>query len=97
VIEFGGHTAFKPYPKSTAGRRTVPLPAWLVTTRRDHLDRYPLGAGDLIFPNQVGAAHRRTLFRSRIWRPSLVRAGLLGSIAAQGASFATCTDAVRRV
>ena len=93
VIEVGGHTSFKPYPKSTAGRRTVPLPAWLVMLLRDHLDRYPLGAGDLIFTNQVGAAHRRTLFRSRIWRPSLVRAGLLGSVTADGEQYvASWTD-----
>jgi integrase len=39
VIEVAGHTSFKPYPKSTAGRRTVPLPGWLVTILRAHLDR----------------------------------------------------------
>jgi hypothetical protein len=27
---------------------------------------------------------RRTLFRSRVWRPTLVRAGLLGTITALG-------------
>lgn len=31
-------------------------------------------------PNGAGGAHRRTLFRTRQWRPSLVRAGLLGSV-----------------
>jgi integrase len=97
VIEVSGHTSFKPYPKSTAGRRTVPLPAWLVTILRDHLDRYPRGAGDLIFANQVGAAHRRTLFRSRVWRPSLVRAGLLGLVTRDGEAFvANWTDGSRR-
>jgi integrase len=80
VIEVSGHASFKPYPKSTAGRRTVPLPGWLVTILRAHLDRYPLGEADLIFANEVGGALRRTLFRSRVWRPALVRAGLLGSI-----------------
>jgi hypothetical protein len=84
VIEVAGHTSFKPYPKSTAGRRTVPLPGWLVTILRAHLDRYPLGEADLIFANEVGGALRRTLFRSRIWRPSLVRAGLLGTVVPDG-------------
>jgi integrase len=84
VIEVGGHTSFKPYPKSTAGRRTVPVPSWLVDILRVHLDRYPLGEADLIFANEVGGALRRTLFRSRIWRPALVRAGLLGSVAPDG-------------
>jgi integrase len=94
VIEVGGHTSFKPYPKSTAGRRTVPLPAWLVVVLRGHLDRNPLGSGDLIFSNRAGGAHRRTLFRSRIWRPSLVRAGLLGSVEPDGRAFvATWSDA----
>jgi integrase len=87
VIEVAGHTSFKPFPKSTAGRRTVPLPTWLVTILRGHLDAYPLGGGDLIFANRVGGAHRRTLFRSRIWRPSLVRAGLLGSIGSEPNGF----------
>jgi integrase len=82
VIEVAGHTSFKPYPKSAAGRRTVPIPAWLIEILRRHLTCYPLGAGDLIFANEVGGALRRTLFRSRVWRPSLVRAGQLGSITA---------------
>jgi len=33
-----------------------------------------------VFTNQAGGPMRRTLFRSRVWRPSLVRAGLLGRI-----------------
>jgi hypothetical protein len=46
------------------------------------LAHYPLGEADLIFPNEIGEALRRTLFRSRVWLPSLVRAGLLGSVTA---------------
>jgi len=87
VIEVSGRTSFKRYPKSAAGVRTVPVPAWLVTILRGHLDRYSLGEGDLIFANEVGGALRRTLFRSRIWRPSLVRAGLLGSVTPEGPKF----------
>jgi len=33
-----------------------------------------------VFPNAVGKPLRRTLFRSRLWRPALVRAGLLGEV-----------------
>ncbi|MFP5072835.1 tyrosine-type recombinase/integrase [Pseudonocardia nantongensis] len=47
---------------------------------RDHVACYGLGERGLVFPNAVGKPLRRTLFRSRIWRPSLVRAGLLGSV-----------------
>lgn len=87
VIEVSGHTSFKPYPKSTAGRRTVPLPGWLVALLREHTSRYPLGEGDLIFANEVGGAQRRTLFRTRVWRPALVRAGLLGSLVPDGSGY----------
>jgi integrase len=80
VTEVAGHTEFKPFPKSATGRRTVPLPPWLVVLIRQHLDRWPTGAYEPIFANEVGAPLRRTLFRTRIWRPSLVRAGMLGAV-----------------
>jgi integrase len=80
VTEVAGHTAFKPFPKSRAGRRTVPIPAWLVTILQEHRERYSLGEADLIFSNEIGGAVRRTLFRTRVWRPSLARAGLLGRL-----------------
>jgi integrase len=67
VIEVSGHTAFKPYPKSSAGSRTVPMPHWLLHLIRSHLGTYPPGVEDLIFPNSVGKPLRRTLFRSRVW------------------------------
>ncbi len=38
VVEVNGHTAFKLYPKSGAGRRTVPLPDWLLTMLRTPCD-----------------------------------------------------------
>ena len=80
VVEVAGHTQFKGYPKSTAGRRTIPLPGWLVEILRAHVELYGYGEADLLFANGVGGTHRRTLFRARQWRPSLVRAGLLGSL-----------------
>ena len=87
VIEVAGHTSFKPFPKSAAGRRTVPLPPWLVTAIREHTERWPSASNEPIFSNEVGAPLRRTLFRSRIWRPSLVRAGMLGAVVAVGEAF----------
>lgn len=90
VIEVNGNTSMKPFPKSSAGRRTIPLPAWVVTLLREHLDAYPLGEGGLVFANEVGGALRRSLFRTRIWRPSLVRAGMLGAVTAEGDEFAAC-------
>lgn len=80
VVEVAGHTSFKPFPKSAAGRRTVPMPSWLVPVIREHRRLWPTQSDAPIFANEVGAPLRRTLFRSRIWRPSLVRAGLLGAV-----------------
>lgn len=33
-----------------------------------------------MFGNSLGKPLRRTLFRVRVWRPALVRAGLLGEL-----------------
>jgi integrase len=80
VVEVSGHTTFKPFPKSKAGRRTIPLPTWLLPVLRVHLACWPGTDLGPIFANEVGAPLRRTLFRTRIWRPSLVRARLLGAV-----------------
>ncbi len=80
VIEVAGRISFKPYPKSGAGRREIPLPAWLLPILREHTTRYAAGRNGLIFTNTAGGPVSRTAFRARIWRPSLVRAGLLGEI-----------------
>lgn len=94
VVEVGGQTWFKPFPKTSAGRRTVPLPPWLTGIIRGHLNQWPPMDEELVFANMAGKPLRRTLFRSRVWKPSLVRAGLLGSIAtASGAFRAQWVDA----
>jgi integrase len=87
VVEVAGHTSFKPFPKSAAGRRTIPLPGWLVEIIREHLSQWPTDAAAPVFANEVGGPLRRTLFRSRIWRPALVRAGMLGSVTAVVGGF----------
>lgn len=54
VVEVAGNTAFKPFPKSRAGRRTVPLPGWAVTVLREHMEAYPPDDGvGLIFANEA--------------------------------------------
>lgn len=80
AVEVSGHVTDKPYPKSRAGRRLVPLPEFVVTLLTEHQHRYPPGAAGLVFTSRSGAAVRRTTFRAKIWRPSLVRAGLLGKV-----------------
>jgi hypothetical protein len=83
VIEVSGTSRSSRSPKSRAGRRTVrSLLGWSII--REHLREWPALAGEPVFANEVGAPLRRTLFRSRIWRPSLVRAGLLGAVVTAG-------------
>src|SRR5882757_9156727 len=93
VVEVSGNTSFKPFPKSAAGRRQVPLPSWLVVIIREHLERWPTEKNAPVFANEVGAPLRRTLFRARIWRPSLVRAGLLGRVEGGGPFVGHWSDA----
>ncbi|MEV6274454.1 tyrosine-type recombinase/integrase [Nocardia sp. NPDC051832] len=80
VTEVAGHCEFKPFPKTQAGRREIPIPKWLGAQLDDHIREHGTGHNGLIFTNEAGGALRRTLFRSRVWRPSLVRAGLLGEV-----------------
>jgi integrase len=84
AVEVSGRVTDKAYPKSRAGRRIVPLPAFVVELLTEHKKRYPPGAGGLAFTSRSGAAVRRTTFRAKVWRPSLARAGLLGKIVEVG-------------
>ncbi|MFD3510889.1 tyrosine-type recombinase/integrase [Nocardia sp. NPDC058666] len=87
VTEVAGHVEFKAFPKSRAGRRSIPIPGWLVNDLVCHMEDHEQGQNGLIFTNEVGGPLRRTLFRSRVWRPALVRAGLLGEVSAVGSKF----------
>jgi integrase len=80
AVEVAGTVTAKPFPKSRAGRRTVPLPAVVVELLTRHRDTYPPGPAGEVFTNSAGGPLRRTLFRSRVCRPALVAAGLLGSV-----------------
>jgi integrase len=80
AVEVAGHVTAKPYPKSKAGRRTVPLPPFVVQLLTEHAQRFPAGPTGEVFVNTAGGPMRRTLFRARVWRPALVRAGLLGKV-----------------
>lgn len=84
AVEVSGHVTDKAYPKSRAGRRVVPLPGFVVDLLTEHKKRYPPGAAELVFTSRSGAAVRRSTFRAKVWRPSLVRAGLLGKIVEVG-------------
>src|SRR4030081_229218 len=41
VVEVAGTTSFKQFPKSRAGQRSVPLPRWVTSMLREHIDTYP--------------------------------------------------------
>jgi hypothetical protein len=80
AIEVRGRVSYKPYPKSKAGRRTVPLPPFLIELLAEHQAHYPEGPFGDVFTNRMGDVPQRGGFRIRVWRPSLVRAGLLGKV-----------------
>jgi integrase len=81
AVEVAGTVTSKPFPKSRAGRRTVPVPDFVVAELERHREEYAAGPAGEVFRNSSNGPLRRTLFRARVWRPALVRAGLLGDVA----------------
>lgn len=84
AVEVAGTVTVKPFPKTRAGRRVVPLPPFVVAQMRGYRAAYPPGPTGEVFTNTNRGPLRRTQFRARVWRPSLVRAGLLGQVAEVG-------------
>jgi integrase len=74
--EVSGQVRLKPYPKSKAGRRNVPLPVFVVRLLRNHARDYQPGETGLVFTARTGAPVKRGTFRARIWKPALLRSGL---------------------
>jgi integrase len=84
VTEVNGKVASKPFPKTAHGRRTVPLPAFAVKLVCEHMSRYAPARTGEVFINEMGGPLRRSTWRRRVWRPALVRAGLLGKVIQEG-------------
>ncbi|HUZ20624.1 MAG TPA: tyrosine-type recombinase/integrase [Acidimicrobiales bacterium] len=61
-------------PKSSASRRTVPLPTVVTEALAAHLARYPAGPGELIFTTGEGQPIRRVTF-GNVWRIAVAKAG----------------------
>ncbi len=85
AVETSGAVVIKPYPKTRAGVRTVPLPGFLVSALRARLaltvpNGYEPRPTALVFGTGNGTPLRRSNFRRQVWRPTLVRAGLLGKV-----------------
>jgi len=80
-----------------AGVRTVPLPDFLVAQLRARHGALPAEPDPtaLVFATREAGPLRRSNFRRQVWRPALVRAGLLGKVAevAPDKWHAKCTDA----
>ncbi|MGW9195558.1 tyrosine-type recombinase/integrase [Micromonospora chersina] len=89
AVEVAGSVTVKPYPKSRAGRRTVPVPDFAADLLAAHREAFPSGPRGEVFTNSSAGPLRRTLFRARVWRPSLVGAELLGDVSRVG-HFAWC-------
>ncbi|MGH9023581.1 MAG: tyrosine-type recombinase/integrase, partial [Acidimicrobiia bacterium] len=71
----GGHEVSS--PKSSSGRRSVPLPALVAEALTEHLAVYTEpGADALVFPAPEGGFLRPENFRSRVWIPATKAAGV---------------------
>jgi len=88
AVEVGGWLQPRPYPKSRAGLRTVPVPAFVVNTLC--LRRPELPAG-LVFGTRSGTPIRRPDFR-RLWVAAVARSGLPHALRFHELrySYATC-------
>jgi integrase len=74
ATEVRGKVVFGP-PKTNASKRTLSLPAFLVTEIETHLEQYSTSP-DLVFAGRDGGPLRRNNFRRRVWIPAVEAAGL---------------------
>lgn len=73
VVEVAGRQHTGP-PKTAAGRRTVPLPRFVIEELAPHFEGKAPDA--LVFTAPGGGQVRRTLWAARFYRPAVERAGL---------------------
>ena len=69
--ETSAGVTLRPFPKTRAGRRRVPMAPFLATEVRAHLgrlDQAPDGRA-LAFATSTGTPIRRSNFRRQVWRP----------------------------
>lgn len=80
--ETAGSVVIRPYPKTRAGVREVPMAPFLVTEMRALCGRHDIEPDHraLVFASRNGTPLRRSNFRRQVWRPALVKAGLLGKV-----------------
>jgi integrase len=73
LVEVRGHHTIGP-PKTNAGRRSVSIPRFVAEELETHVDGFK--PDDLVFTMPKGGPLRASLFRTRIWIPACVKAGL---------------------
>jgi integrase len=73
AVEVRGKLFYGP-PKTRAGRRSVPLPRFVVDTLTAHAAK--LEPTDLVFASPKGETVRASAFRRRFWVPACVATGL---------------------
>lgn len=76
VVEVNGRLEVTPYPKSRAGKRTIPLPLALTSLLRAHKIRSAPNPGGLVFAVSTGSAWRRANFRRQVWAPAVEASGI---------------------
>lgn len=69
-----GRVTYVPETKTSASRRQLTIPPFLVEVLARHLELAP--ESDFVFTGPDGGALRRSNFRRRQWKPSVARAGL---------------------
>ena len=77
LSEVKGHLFTNP-PKTTAGRRTVALPAQVMAEVSAHLERHPTTPDGYLFTDPQGGPVRVPAWRRRVWGPATLDAGLGG-------------------
>lgn len=64
-------------PKTTAGRRSVAVPAVVATALEEHLGHFAeQGIEGIVFPAPDGGFLRLENFRKRVWQPAITEAGV---------------------
>ncbi len=75
VVEVRGTLTFGP-PKTRAGRRSVPIPAFVADALNQHLIQAGVGPDEHVFTAPRGGPVRLAQWRRRFWLPALLAADL---------------------
>jgi integrase len=72
--EVPGGVRYVEETKTSASRRTIDIPAFLVDLLAAHLKEAP--ESEFVFCTRDGSAIRRSNFRQRVWKPGVKKSGL---------------------